>query len=204
MLVILTRSFFSIFLFDKEKGRFLRRGGFSYCPLHQVNSFIQVGNLQCNVSHGFGGIDESLPSGLWVSSVAGMDYMSPRVLDQCFEPPRRLQRLNLPSSTLTRYREKHRTTPLPHQTGQNTFKLVGTGHRRSSNISHSTVHPKQQPQYFEACLCQSAEVLDASVLRRHPHTLDQCLEAHLLVRSTLPDPSISRFKVFEPLTAYQN
>ncbi len=91
--------------------------------------------------------------------VSDRSYTSSRALDQCFEPPRRMQRLNLPSSTSTRYCEKHRTTPLPHQTGQNTFKLVGTGHRRSSNIPHSTEHPKRRPQYFEARLRQRIEVL---------------------------------------------
>ena len=47
--------------------------------------------------------------------VSDRSYTSPRALDQCFEPPRRVQCLNLPSSTSTRYREKHRTTPLPHR-----------------------------------------------------------------------------------------
>jgi hypothetical protein len=115
-----------------------------------------------------------------------------------------MQHLNLPSSTSTRYHEKHRTTPPPQQTGQNTFKLVGIGYRRSSNIPHSTEHPKRRSQYYEARSRQRVEVLDVSVLRRHPRTLNQCLKTHLSVRYTPPEPTTSRFDAFEPQTVYRD
>ena len=136
--------------------------------------------------------------------VSDRSYTSPRALDRCFEPPRCVQCLNLPSSTLTHYREKHRSTPPPHQMSRTTFKLVGTGHRRSSNIRHSTEHPKRRSQYFEAHSRQRVEVLDASVLRRHPCTLDRRIGTHLLPHHTPPEPTTSRFDAFELQTVYRN
>ena len=77
-------------------------------------------------------------------------YTSPRAFNRSFEPPRRVQHLNLPSSTLTRYREKHRSTPSPHQTGRTTFKRVGPGHRTSSDIPHSSGHQKRRSRILRS------------------------------------------------------
>ena len=67
-------------------------------------------------------------------------YMSPRTLD---DPLWHIQRLDLPSSTSMHYREKHRSTQSLHQMVQTTFRQVGSGHRRPSNIAHPSEHQKQ-------------------------------------------------------------
>jgi len=131
-------------------------------------------------------------------------YRSPRALDRSFEPLQHMQRLNLFSSTLTRYREKHRSTISLHRTGHTTFKLVGSAHRRSSDASHSSQQQKRRSKRFEACLHQCVEVGDRSALMRRICTPPQCLEAHRLVQPTLSDLSTSRFEAFEPHTIYQD
>jgi len=131
-------------------------------------------------------------------------YRSTRALAQSFEPLRRVQRLDLLSSTLTRYREKHRSTISLHQTGCTTFKLVGSAHRRSSDASHSSEQQKRRSKCFEACLHQGVEVEDRSALRRRICTPPRCLEAHQLVRPALSDLSTSRFEAFELRTIYQD
>jgi len=94
-------------------------------------------------------------------------YRSPRALARSFKPLWHVQRLDLPSSTSTHYREKHRSTISLHQMGCTTFKLVRSAHRRSSDTSHSSEQQKQRSKRFEACLRQCVEVEDRSALRRH-------------------------------------
>ena len=131
-------------------------------------------------------------------------YRSTRALARSFEPLRHMQRLDLPSSTSTRYREKHRSTISLHRTGHTTFRLVGSAHRRSSDASHSSEQQKRRSKHFEACLHQCVEVEDRSVLRRRICTPPRCLEAHRLVRPALSDLSTSCFEAFEPHTIYQD
>jgi len=131
-------------------------------------------------------------------------YRSPRALARSFEPLWRVQHLDLPSSTSTHYREKHRSTISLHQTGRTTFKLVGSAHRRSSDTSHSSEQQKRRSKHFEACLRQCVKVEDRSALRRCICTPPQCLETHRLVQPTLSDLSTSCFGAFEPHTIYQD
>jgi hypothetical protein len=74
---------------------------------------------------------------------------------------------HLLSSTSTCYHEKHRSTLSLPQTGHTTFKPVGSGHKRTSDTTHSSGHPKRGSKYFEARLHQCVEIEDASALRRH-------------------------------------
>ena len=71
-------------------------------------------------------------------------YRSTRALARSFEPLRRVQRLDLPSSTSMRYCEKHRSTISLHRTGHTTFRLVGSAHRRSSDTLHSLEQQKRR------------------------------------------------------------
>ena len=65
----------------------------------------------------------------------------------------------LSSTSMSRcYHEKHRSTLSLHRTSRTTFKPVRSGHKRTSDTTHSSGHQKRGSQYFEAHLHQCVEV----------------------------------------------